>query len=118
MAYIYDLMIEKTNIQPRRLICKNFNSFGKVSCRTTVTSRTCDSSLSPFLLRHNVHSSCTSKAIRKDIKIHFRTFKNRKSCFLFKKKLQKKFFELSDKNLKIYRNMGGTKIRYFYVDKN
>lgn len=117
MTYIHDLMIEKTNIQPRRLICKNFNSFGKVSCRTTVTSRACGSSLSPFLLNHTIHNSCTSKAIKKNIKIHFRSFRNRKSCFLFIKKLKNKFIRLSYKTLKIYKNMRGTKIRYFCVDK-
>ena len=105
--------LNKFNFNKRRLRASNFYSFGKSSCRVAATPRNLGSPFFPFY--HNQVSSCSSstKALKEKIKIHFRSFMNRKSCFKFKQKLKRKFNNFSDKKLTIRTNIRGTKIQYY-----
>ena len=106
--------LNKFNFNKRRLRASNFYSFGKSSCRVAATPRNLGSSSFPFI-SHNQASFCSgsTKALKGTIKIHFRTFMNRKSCFNFKHRLKEKFNNLSEKKLTIRTNIRGTKIQYF-----
>jgi len=110
-GYLSSMQINNKHKQ-RRLSSHNFSSFGKSSCRVAVTPRSLGSPFIPFY--HNQVSFCSnSSKARKSIKIHFRSFSSRKSCFLFKKKLKEKFYNFSNKKLKIRTNIRGTKIQYY-----
>ncbi len=108
------MQFNKINFKQRRLHSSNFYSFGKSSCRVAATPRNLGSSSFPFI-SHNQASFCSSstKALKETIKIHFRSFMNRKSCFNFKQKLKRKFNNFSEKKLTIRTNIRGTKIQYF-----
>ena len=104
----------KNKLNNRRSTSNNIISFGKSSCRVTVTPRTLGSLHYPFLNNQESFNNCSTKA--KNKKIHFRSFTNRKSCWKFKNVLRHKFNQLSDKKLTIRTNIRGTKIQYFYGD--
>lgn len=112
-VYLIIMQNNKINFKQRRLHSNNFYSFGKSSCRVAVTPRTLGSPSFPFY--HNQVHFCSSstKALKETIKIHFRSFMNRKSCFNFKQKLKRKFNNFSDKKLTIRTNIRGTKIQYY-----
>ena len=76
------------NYKQRRLRSNNFSSFGKSSCRVTVTPRTPGSLHIPFLNVQGSFSSSSTKANEGLTKIHFRRFSSRKCCWLFKQKLK------------------------------
>ena len=101
----------------RRLHSSNFYSFGKSSCRVAVTPRTLGSLHFPFLHNQGSFSSCSTKAKNALTKIHFRSFRSRRSCWDFKQELKAKFNSLSNKKLTIRTNIRGTKIQYFYGAK-
>ena len=102
----------------RRLSSNNFYSFGKSSCRVAVTPRTLWFPSYPFLSKtRESFSSCSAKAKKASAKIHFRSFRSRRSCWNFKQELKAKFNSLSDKKLTIRTNIRGTKIQYFYGAK-
>ena len=107
------MQFNKINFKQRRLCASNFYSFSKSSCRVAATPRTLGSPSFPFY--HNQVPFCgsSSKALKGTIKIHFRTFVNRRSCFNFKQKLKSKFNNFSDKKLRIRTNIRGNKIQYF-----
>ena len=105
--------LNKFNFNKRRLHSSNFYSFGKSSCRVAATPRTLGSPIYPFFHNQVDFSSSSTKALKETIKIHFRSFMNRKSCFNFKQKLKRKFNNFSDKKLTIRTNIRGTKIQYF-----
>ena len=111
MAYISKTMTNKLNIKQRRHTSNNVISFGKSSCRVTATPRTLGSLHYPFFHNQGSFNNCYTKA--KNTKIHFRSFSSRKSCFVFKKKLKEKFYNFSNKKLKIRTNVRGTKIQYY-----
>ena len=46
-------------------------------------------------------------------KIHLRSFTSRKSCWVFKQILKRRFNKFSNKKLTIRTNIRGTKIQYF-----
>ena len=104
----------KINDNKRRNNSNNMNSFGKSSCRVTVTPRTLGSLHYPFLNNRESFNNCSTKA--KNTKIHFRSFANRKSCWKFKNVLRFRFNKFSNKKLTIRTNIRGTKIQYFYGD--
>ena len=101
----------------RRLSSNNFYSFGKSSCRVAVTPRTLGSLHIPFSKNQVSFSSCSAEAKKASVKIHFRSFRSRRSCWNFKQELKAKFNSLSDKKLTIRTNIRGTKIQYFYGAK-
>ena len=107
----------KNKYKQRRIRSNNFNSFGKISCRVAVTPRTIESLHIPFLNVQGSFSSSSAKANKDLIKIHFRSFSSRKSCWLFKQKLKEKFHSLTNKKLTIRTNTRGTKIQYYYGKK-
>ena len=109
IVYMY---LSKINSKKRRLNCKSLSGFGKSSCRVAVTPRSLGSSFIPFF-NYQVSVCSNSSKARKSIKIHFRSFSSRKSCFIFKKKLKEKFYNFSNKKLKIRTNIRGTKIQYY-----
>ena len=105
--------LNKFNFNKRRLHSSNFYSFGKSSCRVAATPNTLGSPIYPFFHNQVGFSSSSTKALKETIKIHFRSFMNRKSCFNFKQKLKRKFNNFSDKKLTIRTNIRGTKIQYY-----
>ena len=104
----------KNKLNNRRSTSNNVISFGKSSCRAMVTSRSLGSLHFPFLHNQEISNSCSTKAKNKLTKIHFRSFTSRKSCWLFKQELKKRFNNFSNKKLTIRTNIRGTKIQYFY----
>ncbi len=105
----YNLKLNK-----RRLCASNFYSFSKGSCRMAVMPKTLGSTIFPFFHYQVPFCNSSTKALKGSIKVHFRNFVNRRSCFKFKKRLMKKFISFSDKKLIIRTNVRGTKIQYFY----
>ena len=116
MAYISKTMTNKLNIKQRRHTSNNIISFGRSSCRVTVTPRTLGSLHYPFFNNQGSFNNCSTKTKNKITKIHFRSFANRKSCWKFKNILRFKFNKFSNKKLTIRTNIRGTKIQYFYGD--
>ena len=108
------IIMQINNKHKQRRSINNVISFGKSSCRVTATPRTLGSLHFPFFHKQGSFNNCSTKA--KNIKIHFRSFANRKSCLKFKNVLRHKFNQLSDKKLTIRTNIRGTKIQYFYGD--
>ena len=106
----------KFNFNKRRFSASNFYSFGKNCCRVAVTPRVLGNP--SILLNQNQvpFSSSSSKAIKETIKIHYRTFKNSKACFEFRKKLKSKFKNYSKKKLIIGKTYRRNKIKYFCVE--
>ena len=100
----------------RRLHSSNFYSFGKSSCRVAATPRTLGSLHFPFLHNQGFFNSCNTKAKNKVTKIHLRSFTSRKSCWVFKQILKRRFNKFSNKKLTNRTNIRGTKIQYFYGD--
>ena len=113
MAYISKTMINKLNIKQRRHTSNNIISFGRSSCRVTATPRTLGSLHFPFLHNQGSFISCNTKAKNKVTKIHLRSFTSRKSCWVFKQILKRRFNKFSNKKLTIRTNIRGTKIQYF-----
>ena len=109
--------LNKFNFNKRRLRASNFYSFSKSSCRVAATPRTLGFPSFPFYHNQVPFCSSSSKALKETIKIHFRTFMNRRACFNFKQKLKSKFNNFSDKKLTIRTNVRGTKIQYYYGAK-
>lgn len=107
------MQIKNNNNKQRRLTSNNTSGFGKSSCRVMVTSRTLGSLHFPFLHNQEISNSCSTKAKNKLTKIHFRSFTSRKSCWLFRQELKKRFNNFSIKRLTIRTNIRGTKIQYF-----
>ena len=102
----------KINNNKRRFTSNNIISFSKSSCRVAATPRTLGSPSFPFL--HNQElNSCNTKAKNKIIKVHLRSFTSRKSCWVFKQILKRRFNKFSNKKLTIRTNIRGTKIQYF-----
>ena len=97
----------------RRLSSNNFYSFGKSSCRVAATPRTLGSLHIPFSKNQVSFSSCSAKAKKATVKIHFRSFISRRACWDFKQELKAKFNILSNKKLTLRTNIRGTKIQYF-----
>lgn len=108
------MQIKNNNNKQRRQTSNSISSFGKSSCRAMVTSRSLGSLHFPFLHNQEISNSCSTKAKNKLTKIHFRSFTNRKTCWLFKQELKKRFNNFSNKKLTIRTNIRGTKIQYFY----
>ena len=106
----------KFNFNKRRFSASNFYSFGKNCCRVAVTPRILGNP--SILLNHNQVPFCnsSSKAIKETIKIHYRTFKNSKACFEFRKKLKSRFKNYSEKKLIIGKTYRRNKIKYFCVE--
>ena len=103
----------KNKLNNRRSTSNNVISFSKSSCRVAATPRTLESPSFPFF--HNQgFNSCNTKAKNKVIKVHLRSFTSRKSCWVFKQILKRRFNRLSNKKLTIRTNIRGTKIQYFY----
>ena len=101
-----------TNKNKRRSTSNNVISFSKSSCRVAATPRTLESTSFPFF--HNQgFNSCNAKAKNKVIKVHLRSFTSRKSCWVFKQILKRRFNKFSNKKLTIRTNIRGTKIQYF-----
>ena len=103
----------KNKLNNRRFTSNNVISFSKSSCRVAATPRTLGSPSFPFYHNQVPFCSSSTKALKETIKIHFRSFMNRKSCFNFKQKLKRKFNNFSDKKLTIRTNIRGTKIQYY-----
>ena len=102
----------KYKLNNRRSTSNKAISFGKSSFRIAATPRTLGSLHFPFF--HNQgFSSCNTKAKNKVTKIHLRSFTSRKSCWVFKQILKRKFYKFSNKKLTIRTNIRGTKIQYF-----
>ena len=112
-VYLIIMQYNKINFKQRRLHSSNFYSFGKSSCRVAATPRNLGSPSFPFYHNQVPFCSSSTKALKETIKIHFRSFMNRKSCFNFKQKLKRKFNNFSDKKLTIRTNIRGTKIQYY-----
>ena len=103
----------KNKLNNRRFASNNVISFSKGSYRVEATPRTLGSLHFPFL--HNQgFNSCNTKAKNKVAKIHLRSFTSRKSCWVFKQILKRRFNKFSNKKLTIRTNIRGTKIQYFY----
>ena len=103
----------KFNNNKRRNNPNNMNSFGKCSCRVAVTPRTLGSLHFPFFHNQGSFNSCNTKAKNKVTKIHLRSFTSRKSCWVFKEILKRKFHKFSNKKLTIRTNIRGPKIQYY-----
>ena len=111
MTYIPKLMTNKLN--NRRSTSNNVISFSKSSCRVAATPRTLGSLHFPFFHNQGSFNSCNTKAKNKVTKIHLRSFTSRKSCWVFKQILKRRFNKFSNKKLTIRTNIRGTKIQYF-----
>ena len=103
----------KNKLNNRRSTSNNVISFSKSSCRVAATPRTLGSLHFPFFHNQESFNSCNTKAKNKVTKIHLRSFTNRKSCWVFKQILKRRFNRLSNKKLTIRTNIRGTKIQYF-----
>ena len=103
----------KNKLNNRRSTSNNVISFSKSSCRVAATSRTLGSLHFPFFHNQGSFNSCNTKAKNKVTKIHLRSFTSRKSCWVFKEILKRKFHKFSNKKLTIRTNIRGTKIQYF-----
>ena len=104
----------KNKLNNRRSTSNNVISFSKSSCRVAATPRTLGSLHFPFFHNQGSFNSCNTKAKNKITKIHLRSFTSRKSCWVFKQILRRKFHKFSNKKLTIRTNIRGTKIQYFY----
>ena len=104
----------KNKLNNRRSTSNNVISFSKSSCRVAATPRTLGSLHFPFFHNQGSFNSCNTKAKNKITKIHLRSFTNRKSCWVFKQILKRRFNKFSNKKLTIRTNIRGTKIQYFY----
>ena len=103
----------KNKLNNRRSTSNNVISFSKSSCRVAATPRTLGSLHFPFFHNQGSFNSCNTKAKNKVTKIHLRSFTSRKSCWVFKQILKRRFNRLSNKKLTIRTNIRGTKIQYF-----
>ena len=103
----------KNKLNNRRSTSNNVISFSKSSCRVTATPRTLGSLYFPFFHNQVSFNSCNTKTKSKVTKIHLRSFTSRKSCWVFKEILKRKFHKFSNKKLTIRTNIRGTKIQYF-----
>ena len=103
----------KNKLNNRRSTSNNVISFSKSSCRVAATPRTLGSLHFPFFHNQGSFNSCNTKAKNKVTKIHLRSFTSRKSCWVFKQILRRKFHKFSNKKLTIRTNIRGTKIQYF-----
>ena len=103
----------KNKLNNRRSTSNNVISFSKSSCRVAATPRTLESPSFPFFHNQGSFNSCNTKAKNKVTKIHLRSFTSRKSCWVFKQILKRRFNRLSNKKLTIRTNIRGTKIQYF-----
>ena len=103
----------KNKLNNRRSSSNNVISFSKSSCRVAATPRTLGSLHFPFFHNQGSFNSCNTKAKNKVTKIHLRSFTSRKSCWVFKEILKRKFHKFSNKKLTIRTNIRGTKIQYF-----
>ena len=103
----------KNKLNNRRSTSNNVISFSKSSCRVAATPRTLGSLHFPFFHNQVSFNSCNTKAKNKVTKIHLRSFTSRKSCWVFKQILKRKFHKFSNKKLTIRTNIRGTKIQYF-----
>ena len=103
----------KNKLNNRRSTSNNVISFSKSSCRVAATPRTLGSLHFPFFHNQGSFNSCNTKAKNKVTKIHLRSFTSRKSCWVFKEILKRKFHKFSNKKLTIRTNIRGTKIQYF-----
>ena len=103
----------KNKLNNRRSTSNNVISFSKSSCRVAATPRTLGSLHFPFFHNQGSFNSCNTKAKNKITKIHLRSFTSRKSCWVFKQILKKRFNKFSNKKLTIRTNIRGTKIQYF-----
>ena len=103
----------KNKLNNRRSTSNNVISFSKSSCRVAATPRTLGSLHFPFFHNQGSFNSCNTKAKNKVTKIHLRSFTSRKSCWVFKEILKRKFNKFSNKKLTIRTNIRGTKIQYF-----
>ena len=103
----------KNKLNNRRSTSNNVISFSKSSCRVAATPRTLGSFHFPFFHNQGSFNSCNTKAKNKVTKIHLRSFTSRKSCWVFKEILKRKFHKFSNKKLTIRTNIRGTKIQYF-----
>ena len=104
----------KNKLNNRRSTSNNVISFSKSSCRVAATPRTLGSLHFPFFHNQGSFNSCNTKAKNKITKIHLRSFTSRKSCWVFKQILKRRFNKFSNKKLTIRTNIRGTKIQYFY----
>ena len=104
----------KNKLNNRRFTSNNVISFSKSSCRVAATPRTLGSLHFPFFHNQGSFNSCNTKAKNKVTKIHLRSFTSRKSCWVFKQILKRRFNKFSNKKLTIRTNIRGTKIQYFY----
>ena len=103
----------KNKLNNRRSTSNNVISFSKSSCRVAATPRTLGSLHFPFFHNQGSFNSCYTKAKNKVTKIHLRSFTSRKSCWVFKQILKRRFNKFSNKKLTIRTNIRGTKIQYF-----
>ena len=103
----------KNKLNNRRSTSNNVISFSKSSCRVAATPHTLGSLHFPFFHNQVSFNSCNTKAKNKVTKIHLRSFTSRKSCWVFKEILKRKFHKFSNKKLTIRTNIRGTKIQYF-----
>ena len=103
----------KNKLNNRRSTSNKVISFSKSSCRVTATPRTLGSLHFPFFHNQGSFNSCNTKAKNKVTKIHLRSFTSRKSCWVFKQILKRRFNKFSNKKLTIRTNIRGTKIQYF-----
>ncbi len=103
----------KNKLNNRRSTSNNVISFSKSSCRVASTPRTLGSLHFPFFHNQGSVNSCNTKAKKKVTKIHLRSFSSRKSCWVFKQILKRRFNKFSNKKLTIRTNIRGTKIQYF-----
>tara|TARA_B100000886_G_C20132162_1_gene370372 strand:- start:221 stop:562 length:342 start_codon:yes stop_codon:yes gene_type:complete len=103
----------KYKLNNRRSTSNNVISLSKSSYRVPATPRTLGSLHFHFFHNQGSFNSCNTKAKNKVAKIHLRSFTSRKSCWVFKQILKKRFNKLSDKKLTIRTNIRGTKIQYF-----
>ena len=103
----------KNKLNNRRSTSNNVISFSKSSCRVAATPRTLGSLHFPFLHNQGSFNSCNTKSKNKVTKIHLRSFISRKSCWVFKQILKRRFVKFSNKKLTIRTNILGTKIQYF-----
>ena len=103
----------KNKLNNRRSTSNNVISFSKSSCRVAATPRTLGSLHFPFFHNQGSFNSCNTKAKNKITKIHLRSFTSRKSCWVFKQILKRRFNKFSNKKLTIRTNIRGTKIQYF-----
>ena len=103
----------KNKLNNRRSTSNNVISFSKSSCRVEATPRTLGSLHFPFFNKQRSFDSCNTKAKNKVTKVHLRSFTSRKSCWVFKQILKKRFNKFSNKKLTIRTNIRGTKIQYF-----